>query len=354
MDGNQGRPDRSPPREDGVSDDGRWTDGAGAVYDAEMGEETKGPRKGVRIDDGDLEDEVTVAIGRVVDTQFPSERPPDTLHHYTTLDGLRGILKEKKMWATNAEFMNDRQELRYAHELFNERIEVLTKAADNQLIHTFLGLCKAMMDPLHWMESAYVACFCERADLLSQWRGYSDAGGGGFALELETAPLEQHVGFTFCKVIYDRGLQVKQLDLLLSTAASFAATRAKGLSDEAETKLMIQVAMSFEGFLWRAFSSFKDGAFREEEEWRLVRILKDKTPEMPVLFRRGGSVLIPYVEMNIECWLEQHFERVPLRSVTLGPTEDNKLSGRSLRLFLASLGYEVSVKHSAVPLRRRP
>ncbi len=39
------------------------------------------------------------------------EAEPDWFYHYTTAEGLLGILESKSIWHTNANFLNDHKEL---------------------------------------------------------------------------------------------------------------------------------------------------------------------------------------------------------------------------------------------------
>ena len=41
---------------------------------------------------------------------------PSTLYHYTGAINLHSILESKVLWATDVEYLNDAQELRYARE----------------------------------------------------------------------------------------------------------------------------------------------------------------------------------------------------------------------------------------------
>ncbi|MBQ2593071.1 MAG: hypothetical protein II567_07305, partial [Candidatus Riflebacteria bacterium] len=43
-------------------------------------------------------------------TVFPL-RPPETIYHYTTQKGILGIIPSRTMWATQAHFLNDRNEV---------------------------------------------------------------------------------------------------------------------------------------------------------------------------------------------------------------------------------------------------
>ena len=51
---------------------------------------------------------------------LPGFAAPETLHHYTNAAGLQGILKSKSLWASDWNFLNDRSELVYSHNLIRD------------------------------------------------------------------------------------------------------------------------------------------------------------------------------------------------------------------------------------------
>ena len=61
------------------------------------------------------------------------------IYHYTSVDGIIGILKNKELWFTNIYFLNDNQELFYTYKLINE----VVKEIKNDLSKTFYEKIKA-------------------------------------------------------------------------------------------------------------------------------------------------------------------------------------------------------------------
>ena len=108
-------------------------------------------------------------------------RRPRLLYHYTDAAGLLGMLKSRRLRATNSRFMNDPTENEYAAELVTALTWDLQQDYPSTL---FLEISKAILDLLKTYVDygeQYLACFCENGDLVSQWRGYG-ATGGGYAL----------------------------------------------------------------------------------------------------------------------------------------------------------------------------
>lgn len=132
---------------------------------------------------------------------------PDVLYHYTTAAGLMGILGSQRLWATNARFLNDPSEIRYALKVVSDTVAKSEKAylearkAEATLtVPDFAALmggvkipkierwAKELLEVFHHQREVYVTSFCEKGDLLSQWRGYA-AASGGYAIGIAAAEI---------------------------------------------------------------------------------------------------------------------------------------------------------------------
>lgn len=87
------------------------------------------------------------------------ELPPDgtLLYHYTSLEVLWKCIEGNSMYARHVRFSNDNQE----YEIGEERI---------------LKFLKEKGLNAHIQDTYFMICFCEKEDLLSQWRGYAEDG----------------------------------------------------------------------------------------------------------------------------------------------------------------------------------
>jgi len=109
---------------------------------------------------------------------FPDETPKH-VYHYTTVDGLKGIVATGSLFATEITFLNDSSELAYA----NQHIRKYAASADSS--HLGRLLLTELNETLDaGRVDLYVSCFCDSGDLLSQWRAYA-AQGAGYALEFD-------------------------------------------------------------------------------------------------------------------------------------------------------------------------
>jgi Protein of unknown function (DUF2971) len=151
--------------------------------------------------------------------------PPAVLYHYTTAAGLMGIIASQRLWATNARFLNDPSEIRYALKMISDTVAEREKAylearsaeptlAVPDLAGIILGVgapkieiwAKDLLEVFHHQREVYVTSFCEDGDLLSQWRGYASAGGGyaiGIAAGQVWRTTSMRPPVILRKVIYD-------------------------------------------------------------------------------------------------------------------------------------------------------
>lgn len=117
--------------------------------------------------------------------RFESQAPLSALlFHYTTADGLRGIIQDNCLHATSAYFLNDSSEIRYGYGILDRAIQEWRmrnqEAADSlsgRLLEELKERSSRDVPRIHQARPIYLACFCESDNLLSQWRAYGQSGG---------------------------------------------------------------------------------------------------------------------------------------------------------------------------------
>jgi len=269
-----------------------------------------------------------------------AERPPeDLLFHYTTLDGLLGILETWNLWATDVRYLNDFREFaneadlltrgeQRALELIANDPEEIAPDSVHEIRRHIQGMVFVMKHKSNDARGGtYVACLCENGDLLSQWRGYGQAGVSlGFSRDalstlpplpnppLPTRQIEEgavwvggaDMGDSFrprlVKVLYgDPGPEHidEFAQSLVEAARLLAAEGGSGRQAKVETDAMALVAQ------------FKDAAFEAEAEHRLV--VNGSWASFALdRFRVGPLGIVPYVEIPVDL-------RTCLRWVVIGP-----------------------------------
>jgi hypothetical protein len=286
--------------------------------------------------------------------------PPRLLYHYTSAEGLLGMLEGRQLWATNVRFMNDTTELGYGigqvREVLQEpvtrrgRRHPRSERASRQNREDIL----AMLADTEANTKHFAVCFCENGDLLSQWRGYG-ALGSGFAVGLHgkklcdfTAPFlpgaPPNLGVILRRVIYDMRIQkslvrrwIKYIDAGADAQAAFPILR----------------------MLYECLVCFKDPGFKEEREWRLIqqgRVGGDDICKESFRAREGR--IVTYLPLSFPSRAEARSARkpagsnFPVAAITYGPTVDDVAAGHALRALVKHHGFDprkLTVKSSVIP-----
>lgn len=231
-------------------------------------------------------------IGSPVPVRPTPPRPP-ILYHYTSAEGLLGIVSNNVLRASDALYMNDASELEYAKALIQEVVEAKLIAGCTDRGHEFLTRCARDNFSILAMLQPYLACFCQNGDLLSQWRAYAGRGGG-YAIGFDAGPLGRPslslTGTTDATLLSVEYARPTQRSLIEERVDSICRALDE-CSDENPTVDMIPVAcMLFRETLADLVWSFKHAAFQEEREWRLV-CLRDRRFAGQFDFRSGHGFL---------------------------------------------------------------
>jgi Protein of unknown function (DUF2971) len=297
-----------------------------------------------------------------------SNRQPQNgiLFHYTTADGLKGIIERNEVWATSAYYLNDSAEITYGYGVLNN---VLNDWISNRALpedSLSLGLARQLQsgfdDDLlnrNLIYPIYLACFCDDDNLLSQWRAYGQPGGYclGFRVPSEGPVFGLRPARTvlytarWLKIDYDRNEQSRRcrtiLEYLLPMLDEPEPTSAIREIDPLSPQGYQGIYSAISEILLEEIVGFKNKAFEVEKEWRIVirrrELLKQGTDDgghtpVPVHFRSRGLLtsyvkLIPSYNENVPARMRP--DLLPIASVRSGPTlhlprTDNGSASRQL------------------------
>ncbi|MEW8436923.1 MAG: DUF2971 domain-containing protein [Candidatus Thiodiazotropha taylori] len=281
-----------------------------------------------------------------------STQPTKPLFHYTTLQGLTGIVESSKLWATNVFYLNDASEVKHAASLLKLAIDKkLQSKNDNKELLTQLS---------SWLTSShierhqfFVSSFTEQSNLLSQWRGYSKLGQGvsiGLSHELMIyACAEQD--FTIVKCIYEKeekeNIIREFLNRVLREAQEMGPN--KNTSQRHPSQSYYDIFEMFEAAFLEIASSLKHPSFKEEEEWRFISPLITDLTDSRIKYRVANSTLIPYMEFH----LPKEADHLLFHEVVIGPTQSMNLSMMSIPNYLRSkkVKCENGICNSQLPYR---
>ena len=261
-------------------------------------EENKPDRADPEIDDAALLYDLTfdTILSSILDKQSPLE-PPEAvarakageldlnLHHYTTAEGLQGIIESGVLFATSAYYLNDSGEMEYGCRMFASILETWVKdhPSDDSFGGKLLKLLFYQFSDLTQMRDilarVYVACFCEKGNLLSQWRAYGQSGGyslGFFHLTLPEYKVD-HPQFevSLQQVIYNELTQKGLLQTLIADGLPQLSRpefteRFESLTPRGQAAALLFFTRTWHYMAMIEIVRFKHPAFDVEQEWRLV------------------------------------------------------------------------------------
>ncbi|MEK4663025.1 DUF2971 domain-containing protein [Priestia sp. FSL H7-0729] len=256
----------------------------------------------------------------------------DLVYHYCSVDTFFSILHNSTLRLSDINKVNDFKERRWILEkILLEIRKQLLPQQNNKSSKFFEEYWDTVVS---YDSNTYISCFSSEADLLSQWRGYAQDGEGlaiGFSKKVLNSLVVEH--FTaFKKVVYGKSEQNEYIETILS---SLHNTSIASVIPDFHTNERFNIPY------------YKNPAFKEEKEWRLVyyqdssSFLNYNTIGEPrikanfskIKMRSDGTRLISYMELDFS-----KIKKELIKSVVIGPK--SKLSEADIKLFLYSEGYD--------------
>ncbi|WP_313387289.1 DUF2971 domain-containing protein [Rhodospirillum rubrum] len=279
------------------------------------------------------------------------------------------IIDSKEIWLSDACYMNDSKEIFWSYDKIEDAIsnfkinseeeislinrlkyileknkiirqDVKTNDSENQ----FATLGKPSVS------SCFIGCFSSGGDILSQWRAYADDGQGvaigfdpvSFGLDLRPGhqSRDEKSAIGLCPVVYDRDQQIQLIN-----------EKIKKLIDDNSDNDMDQKCAECAEMLLSIGTSFKNNAFSEEKEWRIihrpVRLLEGKFEGniADIQYRASAKSVIPYIPFSFNLR-----KTPPILEIILGPKNDSEYL--IMKDFLNKSGFTgVKIKKSKASYR---
>ncbi|MGU3294352.1 DUF2971 domain-containing protein [Williamsia sp. M5A3_1d] len=316
-----------------------------------------------------------------------STRPelPKVLYHYTDTAGLLGILGHPAnfpgtdagvfatetgatfgtLWATDARYLNDAAELTFGAEMLAQKLENRAESTPPGTVHDRLvsltadvrtGRFEFTIGSAPEQRHPHVTCFCTSGNLLSQWRGYGD-GGGGYAIGFSDTALNEFI--TIDSHFFETSPEFAVSPIgppekvyygdddasqFLDDCADEIAEGVEGIETGDNDYTYPDV---FHGVAARWLAQVKHDAFSEEAEWRLIvdRINKAQDSE----FRPGSIGLVPYQKLHFPITRSGEPSIV---KIVVGPGRERELRKEAVTHLLEKIGStDTEVSLSDAPYR---
>lgn len=272
------------------------------------------------------------------------------LFHYTTNAGLIGIVTSKTLRATQIQYLNDSEEFSHGLLIAAGVARDRAKAASGReklLLETISSSWERVR-----RTHVFVSSFTENGDLLSQWRGYAGAGGVSLSFsygELIEIANKNANGFRLIKCVYEE----KQKRLIAGEFIDEALTSLQNLGSEVSEEIVKDLSWTFLKRFQQIAACFKNHAFKEEAEWRLVSLpVSGDTANID--FRSTAAVIIPFFTMNLDLGkTEKGKIRIGIQELLIGPSSyyEEQMAAISL-LFQRSGVYVATLSRTLIPFRQ--
>ncbi len=285
-----------------------------------------------------------------------SNKAPECLYHYTTVEAFTKIVTTQELWATDILYLNDREEfyrgLKCLRTCLHRKAKE-TADADARKRYEWLRRDLGRIGPGHSIP-LYVCSFSRSGDDLSQWRAYSPNGGGvaiAFRLgRLRSWANSQKLSLYPC--LYDHREQtqgIRRIADKICDAPLEPVVREQVTPAQVES---IRANVQFHRLLLNLTcgpAAFKNKAFSAKKEWRLVKgpnNVVEQREEIGFRCRRG--MIVPYCKLKLtdDIWQDA--------VVWVGPcayAKDAKASIERLLLYARANSLPASVKTTTIPYR---
>jgi hypothetical protein len=293
-----------------------------------------------------------------------SEKPPEgtgkEVYHYCSIAALRSIIESKELWLTNIFFMNDALEVKWLYQKAASVVEqrrngarTVKDLAQRTDLHLYYSAITEYLRQSFGFGHVYCACFTDRPDDLSQWRGYA-AEGRGVAVRLDLDEIKQHNGGDQLlgrlrdeRVRYDEGQLEKEIEAVVEEYLPTVFDVDQGLP----------IRQAWLAYLTLSSKApyYKNPKFEAEAESRIllrpdshcadidaaIREVERLTKHFPgeqkrkVWFRSDKPTLVPYVKIRLPL--------TAIKGIVVGPQfgrNEEEIVG--LKLLLAVNGADIT------------
>jgi hypothetical protein len=283
-------------------------------------------------------------------------KPDDIVWHYTDGPGFLGILQSSTIYATQVASLNDRNETKYATDLFKAAIQKLIEEKKDDetarnFFHKVLELVKDDPDtPTHGTSKFFVTCFSAEEDDLTQWDRYGKKNG--YAIGFYARGFWREPTSTIYKVVYDRGRQEKITKELAEATLKFFLEGLQGERLQDPDKWAEEFFLAWDEWIYKLAPLAKDAKWKAENEFRLVHELKGAEFSQ-IRFQQKETMLARYLPLATPAWVKRRTPLLPIAKITIGPGNHPAFTRVSVMLLLEQMGYQaVPVEVTQVSLQR--
>jgi len=272
----------------------------------------------------------------------------DDFCHYTSLQGLIGIVEHNELWLSDHRFLNDKLEYDYGKKLALAIIAEAANSASKTEINEFLQRLLKSIEHSGG-RGMYIGSMSFSPDKLDQWKGYGNSNesicikfSGNF--DLWNAGNSHPTHIRQQRVIYDETEQKNLIKAIIQIFLDhFDEIR------KFDFPFLIDLAWLIES----QFILFKHPDYASEDELRLtINNLSHILESKKTMHRIAKGMVIPYISTKyISKDTSPSLRSLPIKEIIVSPTSRPDLL-ESVKVFIANMGYsDVEVVESRIMFR---
>lgn len=295
----------------------------------------------------------------------------DQIFHYTSPEGLLGILREENivLWFSQYDSLNDIKEGVHTVEMYRCVCDELLRlgrvdAVFYQSVRDIEPYEKEMfiyrqsgsqmdedIDEIGVFKKyqKYVCCFSQNRDSLPMWNYYTKAGNyEGYNIGLcfwrtRQSDIQNCYGkgydLDFFSVIYDD--EEKKAIIRGKIEEIYTIWKCERSSED-----LIRVRNVLSHFVKDLCLKFKQNCFQHEQEVRAILTVPKDSPQFEVNYRSKAGYIIPYIELS--------FPKEIVSGITVGPLLNDSAAVKNIKQFAKDYNYLIGdkdIQMSKIPIR---
>lgn len=260
------------------------------------------------------------------------------LFHYTTMDALYGITKNRELWLGSLSSMNDQSEI-------TDFLHKLQEAVSQNITNEKKLLCDNFFTAMYCRlenEYPFAMSFSELSDNAAQWERYAKNATGACVVFNTSAIMKL---FTYNRVLFNRVFY--SYDICNHAHYKILSEYFNDgiLSEFQEEKSLVDNILAC-GYL------HKHSSFETEREIRMVTLWGHKINHSDIHFELINNQIrkILKVSLNDLCTEEGILMEELIDEIVIGPRASQGIT--EMREFLKSINLNIKVSESTCPLRR--
>ena len=306
---------------------------------------------------------------QMIHSRLEAKRYKGIIYHYTDYEGLKGILKDRKMRYTDYRDLNDITELKFGQNVILDCIknksipdkERLTKDI-NYVFFVSNTMC-----------NTYISCYSSTVNKLALWRYYADDGCGfsiGFssdyhsAVENSTVEIDTLGKVTVSEVLYGE----KSVSVISELIEIYIEILNKNPSLQTNKTFLMDFRKKLLSHLLSFLPSLKDESYEDEDEIRLYcqdgGLFLIPSTMQPFYFSNDKKMNIPNEDRRDRRFVhslsykrilypEEQFDHAAICEIWVGPCCDFGEAKKALNILLREHGYtNVEIRQTELPYRR--